>query len=1061
MINRNKIVVFVAFLGTLFFMTMFAGGTTEPQRIVTRNVTFKDGVTNEELSNEIVELGKSVRVPLVPEHEELEFDGWYTEEGERVTDFSEILADMTLTARFRDLEPLEDEEEIEDTPIVTPPIRRPLATLPRPGVIAPIPPIATPEPTPEPEPVIELLLDIVDGKDNLLEDGQHVNPNLLPGEDLKLKITAPQGYQVSANGKLLIDVPNNYSISDFEDGIYTFVLAKDNKEVERNIVIDTEAPVIPVVNFNGFESGKWYNTDVTLIFESEDNLTKTEDLMFVYTIDYNGRIPIWSDPVSSPMVFSKKPPKAVKVAAIDKAGNMSQPSANSFVVNIDKDIPAKPIVKAFIDDNPDRPYDFGTPTSENVRIFLITDKNSEKPIAGLLYEYKIEGTNDWIQYKNPIIPAGFAIHTGYPGELFDTTFIHDVRFRVSDTAGNISEETDIFHIHINKETPIIKLIDGLGNEINNESHVNPELLPGGKLYIEVNSIAEYILYKNDNIYNSADVSSSLDLTSLNEGTYKFKVVNNVGTPSDEFIIHIDKTPPAVPTINAGNLVSGTWYNHDVTLEFTSSDNMTPNDEIIFEKSIGYDGRHPKFGELIESSYKFTETPSPVKVMVRAIDKAGNVSESTSESEGFIVKIDKRTPTKLNVFGFINDDVNQPYEFGKVIQGGLRVMLYQDIKQDSTTSELIYEYQIEDTEEWIILTNYKFLQLPNPVGPKHKGFMFDEDFNHKVKFRMRTSAGNVGPETDYYHININTTTIKLLDGDNNPILSGGHVNPINLPQERMTLEVQSNSDYQVLINNEAAFSGNASGSFNLSYLEEDEYEIKVINSMGSVTNPINIIVDKTPPEIPIITELNNIPSYTWTNQDVTLILNSSDNYSNNDEITYERTITVIGPQARKTWGIPIERISTFTENISSSPLENTIHVRAIDKAGNISEPSIEHYRFRIDKLVPGELTVHGVYESTNTYYDFDSVTNDDLKIFLIQNKSNSYSTLIYEYKIEGTDDWIKLTGLSQTRLPDGTTNEVYFSFTNNFNHKIRFRVRDTAGNVGPESGVYHIQINKIQ
>ncbi len=130
MINKSKIIVFVAFLGTLFFMTMFAGGTDEVQRIVTRDVTFMDGHTREQISKETVELGKDVRVPLVPEHSELEFDGWYDEEGNRVTDFSSILANMILTARYSGevlADAGEEDEEAIDTFI---PIRRPIATTP-------------------------------------------------------------------------------------------------------------------------------------------------------------------------------------------------------------------------------------------------------------------------------------------------------------------------------------------------------------------------------------------------------------------------------------------------------------------------------------------------------------------------------------------------------------------------------------------------------------------------------------------------------------------------------------------------------------------------------------------------------------------------------------------------------------------------------------------------------------------------------------------------------------------------------------------------------------------
>ncbi len=494
--------------------------------------------------------------------------------------------------------------------------------------------------------------------------------------------------------------------------------------------------------------------------------------------------------------------------------------------------------------------------------------------------------------------------------------------------------------------------------------------------LEVSSISNFILYNNDLEYEVGNANLSLDLSDIPEGKYIFKVVNNVGTESATLTIYIDRTPPEIPIIDAGGLISNTWYNHDVTLTFLSTDNMTSDEDIIFEKSIGYERpSKPKFGEIVDKVTVFNESASPLKVLVRAIDKAGNKSEPTSESNGFIVKIDKRTPTELNVFAFIDDDINKPYTFGDVIEGKLRLMLFQDIKQDTSTSELIYEYQIENTDEWIILSKYSFLQLPNPVGPSHKGFMFDEEFNHNIKFRMRTSAGNIGPETDYYHININKTTIKLKDGAGNEILSEDHVNPEKLPLEKMFLEVNSNIGYDILINNEPSFHGEASGSFDLSDLVEGEYEIKAINSLGNVTKTLNVVVDKTPPEIPII----DGGEFIWYNQDITLTFTSIDNFTSSEELVYLYLVDYDG--RIPIWSEPVSSPYTFTEK----PLRAT-KIVAIDKAGNQSRENEGSFKVYIDKLVPGKPEPNAYIDKIPRIpYIFGTETDENIYIQYNANK----------------------------------------------------------------------------
>ena len=126
-----------------------------------------------------------------------------------------------------------------------------------------------------------------------------------------------------------------------------------------------------------------------------------------------------------------------------------------YTVKIDRIIPAKPEVIAKVNDEAENDYIFGTPTASNVRVFLITNKtfswSTSNPLSSNTprpkFEYKIEGTDDWIEFETMGSIPNLTL--SYSGGLFDKTFINDVRFRVSDSAGNASEETEIYNIHIN------------------------------------------------------------------------------------------------------------------------------------------------------------------------------------------------------------------------------------------------------------------------------------------------------------------------------------------------------------------------------------------------------------------------------------------------------------------------------------------------------------------------------------------------------------------------------------------------------------------------------------
>ena len=104
MFNKKRLVVFVVFLLLMFFMITFAGSPTQNQAIKTRLVTFIDSFNDEIISEQKVEVGKDAEVPEDPYHKNYVFAGWYLEEDDdvRVTDFTNILEDLSVVAKYED-----------------------------------------------------------------------------------------------------------------------------------------------------------------------------------------------------------------------------------------------------------------------------------------------------------------------------------------------------------------------------------------------------------------------------------------------------------------------------------------------------------------------------------------------------------------------------------------------------------------------------------------------------------------------------------------------------------------------------------------------------------------------------------------------------------------------------------------------------------------------------------------------------------------------------------------------------------------------------------------------
>lgn len=737
MINRNKIVVFVAFLGTLFFMTMFAGGTTEPQRIVTRNVTFKDGVTNEELSNEIVELGKSVRVPLVPEHEELEFDGWYTEEGERVTDFSEILADMTLTARFIDLLPTEDEEEVEDTPIVTPPIRRPLVRPVAPSVVVPPVVVPLPDPEPNPDPITPpidsegepenpetiLSFNIVDGEGNFIEEGKHVNPNLLPGKDLRLLIESNLEYALISNGELLEEITEDFSIKTFEDGEYIFVLEnEEGDKITKTVTIDKTKSFVELLaplNRNVFK-----DTNFDLKVGATDNIVLDRIIANLYKVGYPLPINSFSQPVMNLRTDTlirdlstlnlEEGDYYFKINAKDKAGNTSNTITWNFT--IDKTRGRVEMLK------PKDKTEFNS--SNFVFVLKATDQVGISQVVMNLRN-KISNTviNSYSPYVNGL--------NEYIAE-WDLTSLNlpEGEYTIKTNAKDLDNKTSntiTWNFNIDKTAPTLKLMRTDGYEIRSGSYINLENQPEGILRLVADDNNLFDIYLNEEIIYKNISSSTIDVSNSlqEEGTYVFYAIDKANNNSNKIIVIVDKTPPH---IQVGDLEKNIFKN-----------NSHINPDHLYEKTILVEGNDNSNNYIIYPHYEGTEldkAPRNEPLFQRDLkeglymyyvgDLAGN------KSSKFELIVDRTAPDipKYEILGW--DKGREGYE----------VVTLRFISRDKYTSRDEIKFEVSEGS--------------NPNGYKWKPVdaetTFRIDSYKSMVVRAIDKAGNVSKPSEPFRLN---------------------------------------------------------------------------------------------------------------------------------------------------------------------------------------------------------------------------------------------------------------------------------------------------------------------
>jgi len=355
---------------------------------------------------------------------------------------------------------------------------------------------------------------------------------------------------------------------------------EDKKQQE--VKIDKTLPVITGAVTTQPNVAGWYNHDVTVHFTASDALSGINTVTMDTVISTEGIN------------------QSVSGTAKDKAGN--EAVATVAGINIDK---TAPVTSGAAVAPPNANGWYNT----DVQVSLTAaDEQGGSGMAKT--EYSLDATN-WTTYTQP-----FTVST--EGK-------NDVYYRSHDIAGNI-ETANKLTIQIDKTAPVLSSVG------------TPSPTAFGWNNTDV------IVHFTATDATSGVASVTPDVTVTLEGANQ----EVVGTATDlagnaasiTHVVNIDKTLPVISGATTTQPNANSWYNHDVTVHFTASDELSGIDTITPDTTVSTEGANQS-------------------VTGTAKDKAGNTASATVSG----INIDKTPPvttitpdTAPNNYGWYNKDV---------------------------------------------------------------------------------------------------------------------------------------------------------------------------------------------------------------------------------------------------------------------------------------------------------------------------------------------------------------------------------------------------------------------
>jgi signal peptidase I len=411
---------------------------------------------------------------------------------------------------------------------------------------------------------------------------------------------------------------------------------------------------------------------------------------------------------------------SLTVVAVDKAGNVSEPSAPGVIV-IDTEVPDAPTLNELPGVSNENPTLSGSGTAGET---IVIRDNGEEIGAVIVGE---DGT--WSFTPNPALGEGE----------------HSLTVESVDAAGNVSEPSAPGLIVIGIAAPDAPTLNELPGATNENPTLSGSGTPGETIVIrdkgeEIGSV----MVGEDGTW------SFTPNPALGEGEHSLTVeavnkAGNVSEPSAPNVIVIDTAAPDAPSLN--ELPNAASENP------TLSGSGTPGDTVVIRDN-GSEIGSVIIGE--DGTWSFTPAPAlgegEHSLTVESVDMAGNVSEL---SDPQVIVIDTEAPAVPDAVNIsdLSGGNNQPILSGHGQPG--------DTAQILDNGVVIGEAVVDESGKW----SY----VPEPALA---------DGDHSLTVVIKDPAGNASAESDPVELVIDTVApdapvFNTLPGATNtiPTLSG--------------------------------------------------------------------------------------------------------------------------------------------------------------------------------------------------------------------------------------------------------------------------------------------------
>lgn len=743
----------------------------------------------------------------------------------------------------------------------------------------------------------------------------------------------------------------------------------------------------------------------------------------------------------TPVTALSEGPHALTVAAVDTAGNIS-PVSVAFTIVVDTTAPAAPILTAVTDDVPEGTGDL---TSGQIT-------NDTRPT--------LSGTGiagDTITVYDGATPLGSVI-IGTSGNWSFTptapldTGEHSLTLTATDPAGNVSDATAPFIINVQTtlpDTPVLASVtDNVGAQVGplTSGDLTDDNLPALSGTAPANST---VTIYNDGVVLGSVVADDegnwnfTPTTALADGPHSLTVTatdaaGNVSLPTAPFALTVDATAPGVPAIvtvedNVGTIttpVANGGFTDDTlplirgTAEAGSTVTIFATDQQIGTAVVDGAGNwsFTPLAPLPEGTWVLT---------VSAADAAGNVSPLSSP---FTLTVDLTAPDAPENVTTTPD--------GTTISG---------------TAEAGSTAIVSDR-----LGNVIGSALTGPGGTFSVTITPAQTGGEPLTVVARDAAGNVSDPTPLIASDSGLPTVPTITDitDDVGTLTGNLTNGQSTDDNQLTLGGTAQPEVLVTIIVDGvvidSVETDASGAWQYALpgtLSDGPhtFAVNATNAIGTggTSSPVTITVDTAAPDTPaIVLVTDDVDALTGplvsgqiTNDAQPTLSGTAEAGTTITILDNDELLGSVVADAQGNW--------TFTPAAALDDGTHALTAVATDPAGN-SSPASAAFTVVVDTLAPPLPTLTSVADNAGTVTGplTAGQTTDDTTPTLNGSAEANATVLIFDNGVQIGSVQASNTG-AWSFTPTSALDAGTHSFT--------LRASDAAGNTGPETASFSIEI----